>query len=114
MQRFRWVLTLVCALFCSARDTVSQYVRRYQARHGQPMWITRDGRVLRLSEMDPSHLRNTMRLLNRRIDDACRVSRYTKSDTIKRACISIANDASTWLCRIDAEIARRDSAKVYK
>lgn len=30
------------------------------------VWITRDGRVLRLEEMEPTHRRNTLRLLERK------------------------------------------------
>ena len=32
------------------------------------IWITRDGRVLRLEDMEPSHRRNTLRMLERRAD----------------------------------------------
>lgn len=30
------------------------------------IWITRDGRVLRLEDMEPSHRKNTLRMLERR------------------------------------------------
>jgi hypothetical protein len=106
MNRF-----LFAAALSALREALRQYGRRLvYRRNPRAFWRTLDGRLLKPSEMDGSHIINCRRLLWRRVNDARRAIRFSCSDTVRRACQGICDESSAWIARFDAEIARRDAA----